>query len=307
VLAITPNIKVTISWYAPLTSPRTVNKGIFSKKYTVYKVSTFPLYFEVERRFSDFWWLRSILQRDYPGFYVGSAQQIPPMANKSGATSKLDPEVIAMRLDTMQHFLDSVVEHPSLLACPAFAEFLLCKEDDFKKFKKDFDKTTNPNAVIATSGINKKLFYLKNPIKVDHLITKTGAVDCKMNSQLSTFGKAFKILVKDVVPHQEKFLSLSKQLTAAVTQARLIVNKMSESVTQMHNVTKKFGDVVAADGLQRWDSVEKIYSTLESTLKNYCSLPPTQRTRWTSRCSSSRRPSSSPSSTPDARSARSKK
>jgi hypothetical protein len=225
------------------------------------------------------------------------------MANKSGTTSKLDPEVISIRLDIMQHFLDSVVEHPTLLSCPAFAEFLLCKEDDFKKFKKEFDKTTNPNAVIATSGINKKLFYIKNPIKVDHLITSPGKVECKMNSQLSTFGKAFKILVKDVVPHQEKFLSLSKQLTAAVGQARLIVNKMGESVTQMHTVTKKFGDMMVSDGLQRWDSVEKIYSTLESTLKNYGSRSLTQPTRWTSKCSPSPRQSSSPSSTPDARSA----
>lgn len=242
---------------------------MFSKKYTVYKVSTFPLYFEVDRRFSDFWWLRSVLQRDYPGLYVLAAQQIPPMANKSGTTSKLDPEVIAMRLDTMQHFLDSVVAHPTLLACPAFAEFLLSKEDDFKKFKKDFDKTSNPNAALAASGIAKKLFYLKNPIKVDHLITRTGTADCKMNSQLSTFGKAFKILVKDLVPHQEKFLSLSKQLAVAVSQARQIVNKLGESVSQMHHVTRKFGDMVASDGMQRWDSVEKIYSTLESTLKGY--------------------------------------
>jgi hypothetical protein len=225
------------------------------------------------------------------------------MANKSGTTSKLDPEVIAMRLDTMQHFLDSVVEHPTLLASPAFAEFLLCKEDDFKKFKKDFDKTTNPNAVIATSGITKKLFYLKNPIKVDHLITKTGNANCKMNSQLSAFGKAFKILVKDVVPHQEKFLSLSKQLVATVAQAKQIVSKMGESVTQMHNITRKFGDMMVSDGLQRWDSVERIYSTLESTLKNYGRLASTQPTRWTCRRSPFQRQSPSPSSTRDARSA----
>ena len=53
-----------------MTSPRTVNKGMFSKKYTAYKLITSPFGFEVDRRFSDFWWLRSILQRDYPGVYV---------------------------------------------------------------------------------------------------------------------------------------------------------------------------------------------------------------------------------------------
>lgn len=51
-------------------SPHTVDKGFFSKKYVAFKVMTNPFEFEVDRRFSDFFWLRNILQRDYPGLYV---------------------------------------------------------------------------------------------------------------------------------------------------------------------------------------------------------------------------------------------
>ena len=190
------------------------------------------------------------------------------MAVKSGATSKLDPEVITSRLEIMQHFLDSVVEHPELVVSQALLEFLRSKDDDFKKYKKEFDKVSNPNAVIATSGINKKLFYLKNPIKVDHVITSTGKTDCRINKYLSTFGLSFKTYLKEVVPHHDKFTILSKQLISTVSQVKLLLDKMGESISQIHGATVKFGDAVSKDELPRWDSMEKIYSQLESILKN---------------------------------------
>lgn len=53
-----------------LTRPEIINKGIFSKKYAVYKVHTVPFKYEVKRRFSDFYWLRNILIREYPTIFV---------------------------------------------------------------------------------------------------------------------------------------------------------------------------------------------------------------------------------------------
>lgn len=53
-----------------MTSSKLVNGGLFSSSYVNYTIFTKQLNVEVERRFSDFYWLRSIFVRDYLGVYV---------------------------------------------------------------------------------------------------------------------------------------------------------------------------------------------------------------------------------------------
>lgn len=47
-----------------------VKGGFFSSDYMAYVIQTKPIGYNVERRFTDFVWLRTILEREYPGFYV---------------------------------------------------------------------------------------------------------------------------------------------------------------------------------------------------------------------------------------------
>jgi len=47
-----------------------IKGGFFSSSYVLYSILTKPLGYEVERRYSDFSWLRDILTREYPGIYV---------------------------------------------------------------------------------------------------------------------------------------------------------------------------------------------------------------------------------------------
>ena len=61
-----PNLKSII------TSSRLVKGGLFTPSFVTYDVYTKPLEVTVERRYSDFYWLRSILVRDYMGVYVNS-------------------------------------------------------------------------------------------------------------------------------------------------------------------------------------------------------------------------------------------
>ena len=66
-------LKVFVTKYTSLISPKTVDKGLFSKKYTAFTVKTSPFGYEVERRFNDFYWLRTSLVNEYPGLYVRSS------------------------------------------------------------------------------------------------------------------------------------------------------------------------------------------------------------------------------------------
>lgn len=58
------NLKVLITSY------QLVKGGFFTSNYVAYKIVSKPFGYEVERRYSDFFWLRSILTREYPGIYV---------------------------------------------------------------------------------------------------------------------------------------------------------------------------------------------------------------------------------------------
>lgn len=63
-------LKVFVTKYTLIISPKTVDHGFFSKKYTAFTVKTSPFGYEVERRFNDFYWLRNSLVVEYPGIYV---------------------------------------------------------------------------------------------------------------------------------------------------------------------------------------------------------------------------------------------
>jgi len=59
-----------------LSHPAIIKNGMFSSNYVTYRVTTKPYDWVVERRYSDFAWLRDALYQEYP------LTCIPPMAEK---------------------------------------------------------------------------------------------------------------------------------------------------------------------------------------------------------------------------------
>jgi len=47
-----------------------VKGGLFSASYIQYQVTTMPFGWSVKRRFSDFFWLRNVLQKAHLGYVV---------------------------------------------------------------------------------------------------------------------------------------------------------------------------------------------------------------------------------------------
>jgi len=253
------NIKITIG------NPRTVHKGMFSKKYTVYKVTTSPAGFEVERRFSDFLWLHNTLARDYPGILI------PPMALKSGSSNKLDPAFIQSRMETLHEFMNALPENHELKSSPAVLAFLSAKEAEFTKFQKDSEKAAsiNPNTIISQGGINKKVFYQKNPVKVESLHTLTGHTECKISPALKSFSSSFKVALKEFAPNFAKCKELLDQLSQIQLQAKQTLDKICEHVTCLYSTTRKLGDTLTAEHLPRWDSLEKVFQSLNDVMRRY--------------------------------------
>lgn len=65
-------------------SYKVIPGGIFSSSYANFRIHTLPFDWEVNRRFSDFLWLRTYLIKIYPGIFI------PPIPTKKAKRSLED-------------------------------------------------------------------------------------------------------------------------------------------------------------------------------------------------------------------------
>lgn len=65
------------SMRATIVGSKLVKGGLFSSNYMTYTIQTKPIEYLVERKLADFFWLRNILCREYPGVYVGISLRGP--------------------------------------------------------------------------------------------------------------------------------------------------------------------------------------------------------------------------------------
>ena len=79
-------ISVTIS------EPTEMDGGLIYGKYIVYKVITDPFGWNVQRRYSDFDWLRQLLIKFYPGFNV------PPLPKKNASSRRFETDFVMKRM-----------------------------------------------------------------------------------------------------------------------------------------------------------------------------------------------------------------
>lgn len=94
---------------------------MFEQSYVAYYMHTPALGKTVERRYSDFEWLKDILQWLHPGLPV------PPIAKK-GQFRRYDDKHLKKRMMILEMFLNKLLEVPQLKAEPVVENFL--KLDD---------------------------------------------------------------------------------------------------------------------------------------------------------------------------------
>lgn len=130
--------------------------------------------------------------------------------------------------------MNSICQHTELREDPHLHAFLtVVKEADFEKMKKEMEKVQNPNSSILGQGLTKKQFYLKNPVKVDHLITSTGQAECKINGDIKNLFSNLHKVLREWIPEYNKAKDLVKQYIGALDATKEIANKLSLSIGQL--------------------------------------------------------------------------
>ena len=147
-------------------NPKEIEGGVFGKNYVVYEVYTEPFGWTVERRYSDFDWLRKLLQKYFPSFNV------PPLPNKKMGNKRFTDKFIQRRMKFLNIFINNVVQSESFKASQILYSFL-SYEDRGKfdsKFKEFQTQTPSPyveeyktlDGIITISLDEKNERYFKN-------------------------------------------------------------------------------------------------------------------------------------------------
>ena len=147
-------------------NPKEKEGGVFGKNYVLYEVQTEPFGWTVERRYSDFDWLRKLLQKFFPSFNV------PPLPNKKIGNKRFTEKFIEKRMKFLNLFINNVVKSETFKASEILFSFL-SYEDRGKfdsKFKEYQTKTPSPyveeyqtlDGIITISLDEKNERYFKN-------------------------------------------------------------------------------------------------------------------------------------------------
>jgi hypothetical protein len=116
---------------------RLVNPGIFRKNYVACDIHTKD--WKVTRRETDFYSLKSILSKFYPGSII-------PLLPKALLT-QFDSSSLVKRKEYSQSFLNELLDHPLLSTSKILACFLSCSEEQFKAVKNELESLPPPKSI----------------------------------------------------------------------------------------------------------------------------------------------------------------
>ena len=147
------NIEIVIS------SLQKVDKGIFTKSFYSFSITTNPFNFHVDRRYSDFDWLRERLS---VMFHTSILPRIP---KKGEGDQKME-----RRKRDLEKFLNYLLKDPLIRNSQILLDFLsINNDDDFHKAKKIYDKIKLPTDFKDFKTINGKARVNVNKNKEQYL------------------------------------------------------------------------------------------------------------------------------------------
>ena len=99
-------------------NPKTSEKSLLSSQFTIYEVCTESMKWLVNRRYSDFDWLRTILCKFFPRILI------PPIPGKKVGNRRFEQDFIEKRMKFLQIFIDEIMKNETLKSSEALYAFL---------------------------------------------------------------------------------------------------------------------------------------------------------------------------------------
>lgn len=173
--------------------------SIFTPKYVAYAVTVAPRLrsvINVRRRYSDFEWLRNVLVKHYPGYFV------PPLPPKK-AIGNLNEDFLDERQGDLHRFMNRLCQDPVLPNNLAFRMFLCRHENSFEQGQKEAELALEQERAMAgtlgdrytklfPAALGKRLpdALPEEMLKLREVLDRSEQVQCRL-SRASRFSQIF--------------------------------------------------------------------------------------------------------------------
>ena len=143
-----------------ISNPHQVNNSLFSTNYVLYDVSTAQFNWMVNRRYSDFIWLRDCLKSLFP------ADILPLLPKKKIGNRRFEKDFLEKREKGLQKFINKIVNNERYKATEVLIIFLSCVDRNIFEQKM---KTISPKLLSRQNVYNIQNIDGKNKvIKLDN-------------------------------------------------------------------------------------------------------------------------------------------
>ena len=136
-----------------ISNPRKISDSLVKNSYILYDITTEKLNWFVNRRYSDFVWLRDALCSLFPTTFI------PQLPKKKMGNRRFEEDFVEKRLKGLQFFLDEILENEILKAAEPLITFLSCAERGFfeQQMKVITPKMINVDSIIGIKSFNGKV------------------------------------------------------------------------------------------------------------------------------------------------------
>ena len=253
-----------------LSEPVKKEGGFLKKDYMTYLISTYPVSYKVRRRYTDFGWLRTALQTNFP------TNLIPPIPKRN--RFGVDPfaeSFVSKRQRGLEKFLNYLTKDPIIKTSQLFYDFLyIGAEVDFNSKKKVYQntktitdakefKTIDGKGAISITG--EKEGYLEN-IR-DYILIN--------NNLFKKLNMSFKSLFDEmntVINRMEEISNMWNQIYKA-SEKYFDNNTSCECYKQMSNLFKTWSvtlkennNIINVDIREHFKFIRKNFASLKELI-----------------------------------------
>ena len=135
-----------------ISNPRKINDSLVKNSYLLYDITTPKLNWFVNRRYSDFVWLRDILCALYPTTFI------PQLPRKKLGNRRFEEDFIEKRMKGLQFFLEEILKNENLKSSDPLVSFLSYERSFFEQQMKVLvPKNINVDSIIGIKSFSGKI------------------------------------------------------------------------------------------------------------------------------------------------------
>ena len=218
------------------------NKSFFSKNYVLYDISTPQFNWVVNRRYSDFIWLRDCLKHFFPG------DVLPILPKKKIGNRNFEEDFIKKRAKGLQNFMNEIINNENYKASEILNIFLSI--NDRSLFETQM-KNINPKSLIRLSTQNIHNFEGKNKI-----------IDININNETEIF--AYFNSLSNYLNGQNEFL---ENLQRNLSNYKKCMLEACHFLEEIENSFSKLTMMLTKVNIS--DKMNNVYDNYEIFFKNW--------------------------------------